>query len=191
MGRRIWKKVEQNGETTLHERYIYRKTPDGCKGGWTCAQHAPEGRGAERRLRVNYRYYNPADGRWTRKDPIEVTVKLNLYSFSFGKIDILGLEQNWGNNWDLIRFINHYRHGEGEPVRIDFSSIDTSDVNVAKNFSDIKKWLKEQIESRGGLFSSAECKEGSHTWRTVFEVRIRGERQISETGKATHLALLF
>ena len=29
----------------------------------------PEGRGAERRLRVNYRYYNSTDGRWTRRDP--------------------------------------------------------------------------------------------------------------------------
>ena len=46
MGRRSWKKVKQNGETPLHERYIYRKTPDGCKGGWTCAKHAPGGRGA-------------------------------------------------------------------------------------------------------------------------------------------------
>ena len=32
----------------------------------------PEGRGAERRLRVNYRYYNPTDGRWTRRDPIGI-----------------------------------------------------------------------------------------------------------------------
>ena len=31
--------------------YTY-KTPDGCKGGWTCAKHAPGGRGAEGRLRV-------------------------------------------------------------------------------------------------------------------------------------------
>ena len=31
---------------------IYYKTPDGCKGGWTCAKHAPGGRGAEGRLRV-------------------------------------------------------------------------------------------------------------------------------------------
>lgn len=110
---------------------------------------------------------------------------------SFGKTDIPRLEENWGSNWDLIRFCYHCRLGNGEPVRIDFSSIDASDVNVAKDFSDIKKWLKERIVSRGGLFSSAECEEGSHTWRTVFEVRIRGERQISETGKATHLALLF
>ena len=31
------------------------KTADGCKAGWTCVdRHAPEGRGAEGRLRVNY-----------------------------------------------------------------------------------------------------------------------------------------
>ena len=32
--------------------YTY-KTPGGCKGGWTCAKHAPGGRGAVGRLRVN------------------------------------------------------------------------------------------------------------------------------------------
>ena len=31
---------------------IYYKTADGCKAGWTCAKHAPGGRGAEGRLRV-------------------------------------------------------------------------------------------------------------------------------------------
>ena len=36
---------------------VYYKTADGCKAGWTCAQHAPAGRGAVGRLRVNYRYY--------------------------------------------------------------------------------------------------------------------------------------
>ena len=40
-----------------------------------------EGRGAERRLRVNYRYYNPADGRWTRRDPIGIEGGVNLYVF--------------------------------------------------------------------------------------------------------------
>ena len=34
--------------------YIY-KTADGCKAGWTCVvRHAPVGRGAEGRLRVNW-----------------------------------------------------------------------------------------------------------------------------------------
>ena len=46
----------------------------------------------------------------------------------------------------------YYRHGNGEPEQVDFSSIDTSDVNVAKDFSDIKKWLKEQIVLRRGAF---------------------------------------
>ena len=57
------------------------KTPDGCKGGWTCAKHAPGGREAVGRLRVNYRYYNPTDGRWTRRDPIGVEGGYNLYTY--------------------------------------------------------------------------------------------------------------
>ena len=65
MARRIWKKVEQNGVW-----YTY-KTPDGCKGGWTCAKHAPRrGEDSMGRVRINYRYYNPVDGRWTRRDPL-------------------------------------------------------------------------------------------------------------------------
>ena len=88
---------------------IYYKTPDGCKGGWTCAKHAPGGRGAVGRLRVktadggkagwtcakhapggreavgrlrvNSRYYNPTDGRWTRRDPIGLVGGMNLYTF--------------------------------------------------------------------------------------------------------------
>ena len=70
------------------------KTPDGCKGGWTCAKHAPGGRGAEGRLRVNSRYYNPTDGRWTRRDPIGLVGGMNLYTFlkkcPVNATDILG-----------------------------------------------------------------------------------------------------
>ena len=73
---------------TLRQRYIYYKTPDGCKGGpssrlatltcyavtgWTCAQHAPQrGEAAMGCRRINYRYYNPTDGRWTRRDPARI-----------------------------------------------------------------------------------------------------------------------
>ena len=32
--------------------HIYYKTADGCKAGWTCAKHAPGGRGAEGRVRI-------------------------------------------------------------------------------------------------------------------------------------------
>ena len=52
---------------------IYYKTP----GGWTCAKHAPGGRGAVGRLRVK-----TADGRWTRRDPIGIEGGMNLYGFA-------------------------------------------------------------------------------------------------------------
>ena len=63
MGRRIWKKVEQNGETTLHERYLYRKTPGG--------------REAVGRLRVK-----TPDGRWTRRDYLLAQYEHNSYCFA-------------------------------------------------------------------------------------------------------------
>ena len=80
---------------TLRRRYY--KTPDGCKGGpssrlatltcyavtgWTCAQHAPQrGEAAMGCRRINYRYYNPTDGRWTRRDPISIEGGIHLYGY--------------------------------------------------------------------------------------------------------------
>ena len=50
---------------------IYYKTADGCKAGWMCAKHAPRrGETTSECRRINYRYYNPTDGRWMRRDPI-------------------------------------------------------------------------------------------------------------------------
>ena len=40
----------RRGEASMGRGRI--KTADGCKAGWTCAKHAPGGRGAEGRLRV-------------------------------------------------------------------------------------------------------------------------------------------
>ena len=42
----------------------------------------------------NYRYYNPQDGRWTRRDPIGIDGGINVYSFVKNQLyrpDILGL----------------------------------------------------------------------------------------------------
>ena len=70
------------------------KTPDGCKGGWTCAKHAPGGRGAVGRVRINYRYYNPSDGRWTRRDSIGIEGGMSLHMITgnnpVSKVDQLG-----------------------------------------------------------------------------------------------------
>ena len=47
------------------------------------------------RVRINFRYYNPADGRWTRRDPAGIEGGLNLYgyasNFAITQVDILGL----------------------------------------------------------------------------------------------------
>ena len=49
--RRVWKAA---ASATADSWFTY-KTADGCKAGWTCVdRHAPVGRGAERRLRVNW-----------------------------------------------------------------------------------------------------------------------------------------
>lgn len=166
MGRRIWKKVEQNGETTLHERYLYRNylqiaaldlltnttkhailwdptqptatrplaiqqggtwytyawdltkniiaifIPDGAIS--TTYTYTPFGKvsvageveqatqwsseyhDAELGLiYYNYRYYNPVDGRWTRRDPFIMMDTYSKYSFinnnPLVENDLLGL----------------------------------------------------------------------------------------------------
>ena len=51
------------------------------------------------RVRINYRYYNPTDGRWTRRDPIGINGGMNLYGFVGNRvlfaIDELGLAKNF------------------------------------------------------------------------------------------------
>ena len=47
----------------------------------------------------NFRYYNPTDGRWTRRDPIGINGGMNLYGFVGNRvlfaIDELGLAKNF------------------------------------------------------------------------------------------------
>lgn len=47
-----------------------------------CMRPVPRRGGATRgRLRVTYRYYNPTNGRWTRRDPLGEITGLNIYDY--------------------------------------------------------------------------------------------------------------
>ena len=104
MGRRFEKKVTTGGSVTAegdveqplqwsseyHDTelaLIYYKTADGRKAGWTCVgRHAPQrGEDSMWRVRINYRYYNPTDGRWTRRDPMGIVGGINEYKFLFNR----------------------------------------------------------------------------------------------------------
>ena len=98
--------VRENESTT--------QSPRGIGGGLDNAEALPEGRTADGAavsqpiqwssemydaelglVYYNYRYYNPTDGRWTRRDPVgEFSVSLNLFNFSSPQlfIDLLGLK---------------------------------------------------------------------------------------------------
>ena len=54
------------------------KTPGGCKGGWTCAKHAPR-RGEDSMGRVRIK---TPDGRWTRRDYLPAQYEHNSYCFA-------------------------------------------------------------------------------------------------------------
>ena len=137
------KHAPRRGEDSMGRVRI--KTPDGCKGGWTCAKHAPGGRGAVGRLRIktadgckagwtcakhaprrgedsmgrvriNYRYYNPVDGRWTRRDPVGINSNHNLYLY-FGSnpilyYDILGLDYPDDKILKLSVLLHWYESGD-------------------------------------------------------------------------------
>ena len=146
---------------------VYYKTPDGCKGGWTCAKHAPGGREAVGRLRVktadgckagwtrddrhaprrgedsmgrvriNFRYYNPADGRWTRRVPIGVIhiAKDTLYVYADNRpieySDIIGL---FGNSSQM------------QPTFVTVDSIYEPPKNDNKNIcGGCSNYLREQL----------------------------------------------
>ena len=52
----------------------------------------------------NYRHYNPADGRWINRDPIDEQGGANLYAFSgnavINKLDLLGLKPALMDDYD-------------------------------------------------------------------------------------------
>lgn len=62
--------------------------------GWTCAQHTHRrGETTMDCRRINYRYYNPSDGRWTRRDPIGIKGGFNLYKY---------VNNRFANNYDYL-----------------------------------------------------------------------------------------
>ena len=98
------------------------------------------------RVDYNYRYYNPTDGRWTRRDPIEKNSGVSSYGFCFLSLDYLGLLKQW-SSITFLQARSHYQNGQGESVQISFDLIDTSSVSVVEDFKDVKEWLESQRKS--------------------------------------------
>ena len=89
--RRVWNAAASAtyGTRTLRQRYT-------SAGNLTQPiQWSSEGYDPETALvYYNYRYYNPQDGRWTRRDPIGIDGGINVYSFVKDQLyrsDIMGL----------------------------------------------------------------------------------------------------
>ncbi len=98
----------------------------------------------------NYRYYNPLDGRWTRRDPAEPVLLEAAYVYmknsSLVDSDYLGLLKQW-SSITFLQAWSHYQNGQGESVQISFDLIDTSSVSVVEDFKDVKEWLESQRKS--------------------------------------------
>ena len=84
------------------------QSPRGIGGGLDTSQEVPEGRAANGvavsqpiqwssemhdtelgLVYYNYRYYNPTDGRWTRRDPIGIEGGVHLYGYAENKASYL------------------------------------------------------------------------------------------------------
>ena len=155
-------------------RHTY-ETPVGCKGGWTCVgRHEPQrGEDSMWRARINYRYYNPTDGRWTRRDPAEIIKGMNLYSYLMAHIanslDYLGLKSwwPWSQNSPNIPSVNK------PELPLDRYQMETSDdtkcgrlKNQALQTSRVKDYM-EEIQRKGcglPIFVCACCTNKAGGW---------------------------
>lgn len=67
---------------------------------WSSEYHAPE----LALVYYNFLYYNPADGRWTRRDPLPIKLNTWLYTYANNspimQIDVRGLFFPIGS-WDI------------------------------------------------------------------------------------------
>ena len=95
---------------------------------------------------------------------------LLLHNRTTFTVDIQGLKESstgakdWGKSWNFGTSWSHYLSGGGQTVRINFASIDTSGVVVARDFKKIKDWLyKHQILSRRP-FGQGLCEEARTTF---------------------------
>ena len=95
---------------------------------------------------------------------------LFLHNRTTFTVDIQGLKESstgakdWGESWHFGTSWWHYLFGGGQTVKINFASIDTSGVVVARDFKEIKDWLYEhQILSRRP-FGQGVCEEARATF---------------------------
>lgn len=219
MGRRVEKKVEQNGVVTQHERYLYRgyvqvaaldmmhaglpllrhimwdptqdtatrplalqTSEEWCAYGWDAFKNVTEvftdvglldtdyvytPYGAVRPagsvtqpiqwssevydpelglVYYNYRYYNPIDGRWTRRDPIGIEGAVNLYSYVKNgvpfKVDGLGLADNYTCKEHGEVFIREKTYA----LSYGLFPISPDDADIINSASQISRYLKLFVE---------------------------------------------
>ena len=147
---------------------VYYKTADGCKGGpssrlatlacyavtgWTCAKHAPRRGEATRGCRrINYRYYNPTDGRWMRRDPIGESASLSLFAYVNNNptifVDERGLKVSISADKNTCTIIVN--------LNIVIYSSSTHPVK-RQELETLKQTIKNSIESRWNGFKKGCC----------------------------------
>ncbi len=139
----------------------------------------------------NYRYYNPLDGRWLNRDPIEEQGGINLYLMS---------QNNTINYWDILGYSSFYDlndifpgsfDGPGAPNR--YIPKPTNSAKI-KALQELTKWYARMIPEMTGEFIDLctgvneslrkDCiKEGTDYARKIIKgVRIAIYKQIIKFG---------
>ncbi|MBR5522554.1 MAG: lipid II-degrading bacteriocin, partial [Akkermansia sp.] len=146
----------------------------------------------------NFRHYNPMEGRWLGMDASTYADKARLYLFAKNipvyLWDYLGnvvpiipaevqntaarayqdamtppaLPITW-EKVDLETAKYHYKHGDGRNVQIDFNLVNTSSVNIARDFEDVASWLSsQQLDSGGCKSTSKSFQKAKYTYSTKY-----------------------
>ena len=164
----------------------------------------------------NYRHYNTLNGRWIGRDASTYADKARLYLFVknipiflwdyigndvpyipagiqeaaarayFDAITPPPLPVRW-KTVDLETAKYHYEHGDGRTVLIDFNQVNTSSVNVARDFEAVTNWLSSQQLDSGGCKSISKAfKEAKYTFSTKYpEFLVLGSITLKFEGEAT------
>ena len=106
----------------------------------------------------NYRYYNPLDGRWTRRDPIGIEGGVNLYGYVKNKCYICDLTGLSDDGWlDVISDALKWATGF-QPRNSNYNG-DSPETIAVKN-SDIGNTLRNAFAEKNNNCKTCSCWKG-------------------------------
>ena len=143
----------------------------------------------------NYRHYNPLDGRWINRDPIEERGGLNLYgmlnNYSVGKWDLLGLASMGGN--PMLGGGSYLIYDDGStsldiPDTTDDGTLSKTFNLAVKNTKAFHKWSPFEEVAGIRLYKKSKKKGccSIKSYRVLRRFKIKGEKYTLGTLTVTY-----